>query len=70
MAIYMFERYAQKFIVFACYGRFDELLPIVLVSIVIYMFQCDDQKLVFLAFYSHFHELLPTELGFYGDLKR
>jgi len=26
----MFERYDQKFVVFAFYGRFHELLPIVL----------------------------------------
>ena len=64
----MFERYDQKIVVSAFYGRFHELLAIVLGSKAIYLFQSYDQKLIFLAFYGHFHELLPIVLGFQGGL--
>ena len=64
----MFERYDQKIVVSPFYGRFNELLAIVLGSKAIYLFQSYDQKIIFLAFYGHFHELLPKVLGFQGGL--
>ena len=71
----MFERYEQKLLVFAFYGRFHELLPGVLGARAIYinfmtryMFESYDQKLVVCVFYGHFYELLPIVFGFQADL--
>ena len=72
---YLFERYDQKLVVFSFYGRFHDLLPIVLGFQgdlqrlkTRYMFDSYDQKLVVFVFYVHFHELLPTFFGFLKDL--
>ena len=57
--IYMFERYDQKLVVFAFYGHFRDLLPIVLGFQGVLHVSELWQKLVFFAFLGHFHELLP-----------
>src|SRR5215216_2407417 len=63
---YMFDRYHQKLVIFVFYGRFHEILPIVLGFQRIWMprnnncmFERHDQKLYFSCFMAVFMSYCP-----------
>src|SRR3954470_5091881 len=61
---YMFESYDQKLIVFAFYGHFHELLPMIYNDLKTrYMFESYDQKLVVFVFFAIFMSYFPQFLG-------